>query len=128
MDECPPERWPDARQQAKRLQRMLRVTIHARRFGSAEVVVRNISASGLGGSSDQWLIAGEGVEVELPNLGRVTGTIAWVEGRRFGLAFEAAIDPSRVLREAAPGMDRSFRVMDRYRPEAAPWRPPLNLR
>ncbi|MEI9851185.1 MAG: PilZ domain-containing protein [Sphingomonas sp.] len=127
MDEAMGEHWPDARQQPQRLQRMLNVTLHAPRFGAAGAVVRNISATGLGGTSKQWLAAGEEVGIELPHLGRVAGRIAWAHGTRFGMRFDGAIDPSRVTREAAPGMDRSFHVMDRYRPVDRARRPGIAM-
>jgi hypothetical protein len=92
------------------------------------VVVRNISPGGIGGTTKQWLIPGEDVDVELPNLGLMPAKVAWTDGVRFGLSFLAGIDPGRVTRDAAAGMDQSFRVMDRFRPETSAKRPPINLR
>ncbi len=118
----------DAREHAQRLQRMLSAPLHGHRFGQASAIVRNISASGLGGTSRQWLIVGEGIEIELPTIGRVAGSVAWVRGMRFGMRFGAAIDPARVTRERSPGMVHKFQVMDRFRPPASPRRPPVGLR
>ena len=111
-----------------RMPRLLTVRLCGRRFGEAGVVVRNISHGGAGCMSRQWLMRGEPVEIELPNLGWVPGTVAWTDGTRFGLYFDGEIDAGRVARETTPGMDPKFRVMDRYRPETSMRRPGLTSR
>lgn len=109
-----------------RSRRMLRVQIRGRRFGTRPMVVRDISASGLGGTTEQWLIAGERVEARLPNHGEVPATVAWTDGRRFGLRFDIPIDAERVTRERAG--EARFEVMDRFRPEPSTKRPAINAR
>jgi hypothetical protein len=113
---------------APRTQRMLTVRLRARRFGTIAATARNVSPGGMGGTTGQWLGAGEQVEVELPNLGRVSASVAWTDGTRFGLAFDSEIDARRVTRDASSGMDPQFRVMDRFRPDTSQRRPGLGLR
>ena len=72
----------------------------SRRSVSAAVTVRvrNISPGGMMGESETAVTAQERIQVELRNIGQVQGTIAWVNGKRFGVAFDTPIDPKR-LRE-----------------------------
>ncbi|MCW3837331.1 hypothetical protein ACFQ1E_13860 [Sphingomonas canadensis] len=118
----------DARSAPPRERRILNATLRAPRFGSAEAVVRNISAGGLGGSTRIWLCPGEPVEAMLPGIGAVAAVVAWADGTRFGLRFDGPIAPARVTRDRAQGMDPGFRVMDRYRPAGTAWRPGLTRR
>jgi hypothetical protein len=110
----------------ERSKRMLKVVIYGRRFGARPMVVRDISTSGLGGSTEQWLVRGESVEICLPNLGRVPGTIVWTDGKKFGVCFDIEVDAERVTRMHF--MPRPFEVMDRYRPATSMRRPPLAIR
>lgn len=57
------------------------------------VKVRNLSTGGLMGESDLQIEAGARLSVELRNIGKIDGTVAWVQGRRFGVAFEQEVDP-----------------------------------
>ena len=70
---------------------------------TVRVKVRNLSAGGLmadgGGVSTS---RGARVQIALRNLGVVNGIVAWVQGDRFGVAFEKDIDP-KVAR--APAQD-----------------------
>ena len=56
------------------------------------------------------------VEIELRNIGRVSGRVAWVSASQFGLAFDAKIDPLAVRRPIGVKRDDLFRplVVDRY--------------
>jgi hypothetical protein len=117
-EDCLPFREP-------RLPRMLTVQVRGRRFGAMPAIARNLSDGGMGGTTKQWLVTGEEVEADLPNFGWTRARIAWTDGTRFGLAFLDPVEAGRVSREAAPGMDSSFRVMDRFRPETSMRRPGL---
>lgn len=59
----------------------------------AEVRVRNLSSGGLMAEAPVQANRGEPVEVNLKNLGWVTGKVAWVAEWRCGIAFDYAIDP-----------------------------------
>ncbi len=60
------------------------------------VKVRNISASGLMAEGNLRPQVGEPVSLELRNVGRVDGLVAWVRDNRFGVAFTYEIDPHLV--------------------------------
>lgn len=113
---------------AQRMHRMLNVRLRSHRFGTVTAMARNVSPGGMGGSTRQWLGAGEDLEVELPNIGWVPASVAWTDGTRFGLTFAGEIDAARVTRDAAAGRDRAFEVMDRFRPDTSSRRPGLAVR
>ena len=56
------------------------------------VRVRNLSDGGMMGEGPVKVQRGNRVEVELRNVGSVDGSIAWVQDRRFGVAFDEEID------------------------------------
>ncbi len=58
-----------------------------------EVRVRNVSSGGLVAEAPVQASRGEPVEVNLKNLGWVTGKVAWVAESRCGIAFDYPIDP-----------------------------------
>ena len=58
-----------------------------------EVRIRNLSAGGLMAEAPVITKRGDKVEMELRNIGRVTGYVAWVAQGRFGVAFDHPIDP-----------------------------------
>ncbi len=68
--------------------------------GQAEgikVKVRNLSAGGMmADGSDLVVVPGDRLTVKLRNVGDVKGSVAWVQGNRFGIAFDDAIDPKLV--------------------------------
>lgn len=61
-----------------------------------EVRIRNLSAGGLMAEAPVIAKRGDKVELELRNIGRVTGNVAWVAQGRIGIAFDHAIDPKLV--------------------------------
>lgn len=64
--------------------------------GRSEVVrakVRNLSAGGMMAESGTCAANGDRITVALRNLGEVRGTVAWVQGNRFGIAFDQEVDP-----------------------------------
>lgn len=58
-----------------------------------EVRIRNLSAGGLMAETPVLTKRGDKVQLELRNIGRVTGHVAWVAQGRFGVAFDHPIDP-----------------------------------
>jgi hypothetical protein len=60
---------------------------------SHRVKVRNLSAGGMMAEGDMKVVRGARVTVELRNLPSVTGSVAWVQDDRFGVAFAQEIDP-----------------------------------
>lgn len=58
-----------------------------------EVRIRNLSAGGLMAEAPAMAKRGDKVQLELRNIGQVTGHVAWVAQGRFGVAFDHPIDP-----------------------------------
>lgn len=67
------------------------------------VRVRNISSGGLMAMGNMAVARGTKVIVELRHIGQVGGTVAWVQGERFGIAFIDEIDPKRVRAPVGTG-------------------------
>lgn len=62
--------------------------------GSAcRVKVRNLSAHGMMAEGEVSVLRGAQVSVGLRNVGSIDGSVAWVQGDRFGIAFAREIDP-----------------------------------
>ena len=87
-----------------------------------EVRVRNLSATGLLAEGAGPVRAGARVEVELRNLGWISGTIAWAFENRCGIAFDQAVDARRVRQL---GQEPAPQALCVRRPLAIPTDPPL---
>lgn len=64
--------------------------------GEYRVRLRNLSAGGMLAEGSVKTAPGASVEVNLPSIGWVAGSVAWVQDNRFGIALAEAIDPKRV--------------------------------
>lgn len=58
-----------------------------------EVRIRNLSAGGLMAEAPVRVSRGEKIEVNLRNIGWISGHVAWVSEGRIGIAFDHPIDP-----------------------------------
>lgn len=67
-----------------------------------QVRVRNLSAGGMLAESPVLVVQGAAVEVELRNIGPVPGRVVWTGEKKFGIAFDRAINPQAVRRDVAP--------------------------
>ncbi len=69
-----------------------------------EVRVRNISAGGMMVDFTIVTAKGTNVKVDVRNLGKITGHVAWSTETRMGIRFDREIDPAsaRVKQVAAP--------------------------
>ncbi|MEM9311012.1 MAG: PilZ domain-containing protein [Pseudomonadota bacterium] len=56
------------------------------------VRVRNLSDGGMMGEGNVFVQRGTRLEIELRNVGQVGGSVAWVQDKRFGIAFDREID------------------------------------
>lgn len=74
-------------------------------------IVRNLSAGGMMAENEFVYPVGTLVEVQLRNLGAVTGRVAWTVENRMGIAFDREIDPAAarkpVLKTSNLGAKRS---------------------
>ena len=57
------------------------------------IKVRNLSAGGMMAEGGPMVERGTRLDVDLRNIGRVPGMVAWVQEGRFGIAFSREIDP-----------------------------------
>ena len=91
------------------------------------VRVRNLSAGGMMAECDAPVARGTRVAVELRNIGWVEGSVAWKQDNRFGIAFDDAIDPTRI-REPAAGAGERSEEMRAFSPIPTPGPDPDKLR
>jgi hypothetical protein len=70
-----------------------------------EVRVRNISSGGLMAEAPLRSPRGDSVEVNLRNIGWVTGKVAWIAESRFGIAFDYPIDPKAMAGKEKPSFE-----------------------
>ncbi|QYJ07129.1 PilZ domain-containing protein [Qipengyuania flava] len=90
---------------------------------TVKVKVRNLSAGGMmaeGGAGEAT--RGDRLVIELRNVGSVKGNVAWVQGNRFGIAFETEVDPKIVRApvgtgESSPRFTRPVLANGRYADE-----------
>ena len=71
--------------------------------GDHQVRVRNLSTGGMMAVSDVPVFVGQIVQVALPRVGWVAGTVAWNHEDRFGIAFGEEIDTAAVRSPIKPG-------------------------
>lgn len=64
------------------------------------VRVRNLSDGGMMGEGRTPVKRGNRVEIELRNIGKIGGSVAWVQDQRFGIAFDEEIDSQRARKPA----------------------------
>jgi len=77
------------------------------------VKVRNLSGGGMMGEGSVKVSRGERVEINLRNVGWVEGSVAWVEGNRFGVAFAQDVDTAVVRQPAAAPDVPAARILQR---------------
>ena len=63
------------------------------RTDSVRGKIRNLSAGGMMVEGEFEVERGIRLTAELRNVGKVKGNVAWVQGSRIGVAFDAEIDP-----------------------------------
>ena len=73
----------------------LQATVRLQSTGQVVAVrVRNVSAGGLMAEGEVEVRNDQKLWIELRNIGQVSGTVAWVRNNRFGVSFDAPIDPA----------------------------------
>lgn len=70
---------------------------------SFRVRVRNLSDGGMMGEGPVRIKRGNRVEIEMRNVGKVGGSVAWVQDQRFGIAFDEEIDSQLARKPAMEG-------------------------
>ena len=85
-----------------------------------EVRVRNLSAGGLMAEAPVRAKRGDKVELELRNIGRVSGYVAWVAQGRFGVAFDFVIDPKEARKPVGQSKVELPRYLTQHNAKSAP--------
>ncbi|MBB6425620.1 PilZ domain-containing protein [Sphingopyxis sp. JAI128] len=73
--------------------------------GGVVVRVRNLSAGGMLAEGMVRVEQGDVIEVELRNVGPVSGRVVWAGEGKFGIAFDRAVDPQAVRRQVVSESD-----------------------
>ena len=73
--------------------------------GEYRIKVRNLSPGGMMGEGSVRVVRGAIVDVNIRNIGWVSGSVAWVQDNRFGVAFRDDIDPKLARAPVSVGGD-----------------------
>ncbi|WP_313801350.1 hypothetical protein [Sphingobium sp.] len=108
-----------------RQRRLLKARMHHPRHGEVDILVRDVSETGLGGRCDLDLAVGEVVVVVLVDCEPAQGRIAWRKGQSFGLHLETAINPAAVKSpaNAERSVEAGYQVPTLFRPSVETKRP-----
>ncbi len=87
--------------------------------GASDVLVHNVSASGLLFEGREVLATGESIEIELPLAGATLAKIVWSSGNLYGCAFDAPISAAALSAAQLKGA-AGIEVEPAGRQEAAP--------
>lgn len=89
-----------ARQQA-RDSLFMQGTVYLDGGADFPIRIRNLSSGGLMAETTVAVTEGQKLSVDVKNVGKVAGHVAWTAPGRFGIAFSIAIDPQAARRKAS---------------------------
>jgi hypothetical protein len=93
------------------------------------VRVRNLSDGGMMAEGNMHVQRGARLEIELRNVGKVGGSVAWIQDRRVGIAFDREIDSHQARKAPQPDQKAPAMTQDRSWAHKAPSPPdPTTLR
>lgn len=93
------------------------------------VRVRNLSDGGMMGEGQAKVVRGNRLLIELRNVGKVDGTVAWVQDDRFGVAFDEEIDSAAARAPSNETLDPAASPLERSWQHRAPEPPkPKDMR
>lgn len=91
--------------------------------------VRNLSDGGMMGEGNLRVKRGNRLQIQLRNVDRVEGTVAWVQDNRFGIAFDEEIDSQLARGGSHSAQSDDAAVIERSWQHRAPAAPdPQDLR
>lgn len=90
------------------------------------VRVRNLSDGGMMAEGNLFVQRGYRLEVEMRNVGRIGGSVAWVQDKRFGIAFDREIDSQRARKPAETDENEAVLTTERSWAHRAPPPPDPN--
>ena len=108
----------DRSEREPRVAKLVAVEISSDRLARVRVIVRNLSAHGIGARGECNVLPCERVTVHFPDGSAVGATVRWVRKGSFGVALDERIEPSAVQTKAAAGrlVPRDAEVtFERYR-------------
>ena len=87
-----------------------------------QVRVRNLSDGGMMGEGNLRVQRGNRLAIELRNIGKLSGSVAWIQDNRFGVAFDDEIDSQGARRPTgkAEGADAMVERSWQHRAPAPP--------
>jgi hypothetical protein len=86
------------KQREHRQSMLLRVRVLSVHNGCQDAVVRNVSTHGLSLKLKRHCYRGEALEVELPGIGWIKGSVRWSNGGNLGLVLHEQIDIKYISR------------------------------
>ena len=93
------------------------------------VRVRNLSDGGMMAEGTVHVQRGHRLEIEMRNVGKVGGSVAWVQDSRFGIAFDREIDSQSARNPAHASQGDAGNTVERSWTHRAPAPPdPTTLR
>lgn len=93
------------------------------------VRVRNLSDGGMMAEGTVQVQRGHRLEVEMRNVGTLGGSVAWVQDKRFGIAFDREIDSQSARNPAQASQNNPSSTLERSWTHRAPYPPdPTTLR
>ena len=93
------------------------------------VRVRNLSDGGMMAEGAMNVQRGLRLEIELRSVGKVSGSVAWVQDKRFGIAFDKEIDSNLARKPAQVNDVAAASMLERSWAHRAPAPPdPTTLR
>lgn len=93
------------------------------------VRVRNLSDGGMMAEGTVHVQRGHRLEIEMRNVGKLGGSVAWVQDSRFGIAFDREIDSQNARNPARQQADDAASTVERSWAHRAPTPPdPTTLR
>jgi PilZ domain len=86
-----------ARRAATRIERRVPTSLALEDGTRIDCAVNDVSETGAGVASLTAVMPGTTLAIELPGIGDVPSSVAWVSGVRIGIAFDTPIDPDRIV-------------------------------
>jgi len=118
----------------RRSSRIIRGTLITPSGHECELLIRNVSSHGLGAKTAAQidLKIGDDVIVQLPNVGRIAGTVRWIGNGSFGIETSKEIDADLLLfggdeRSLVPKTE-AYNVPEAFQPTTDTRRPGFGKR
>lgn len=117
-----------AEKRQPRQSRLVKASLECSRLGRFDVMLRNISLKGIGGTAPHPLSEGERLTLHLPGHRAMKGTVRWASSTSFGIETDDPIEAAQ-LRAAHDGTlvtsdsKADFQIVPA--PAVQPWRPGL---